>query len=62
MTMQTMPSTKNNFAMNFTQVVYSTLAKAKPPMMAPQEGFSRFTSPLPAENVMTMASTEKFRW
>ncbi len=49
MTMQTTPRTTNSLAPNFSQVVYSTLAKARPPMMAPEVGVNRFTRPLPAE-------------
>ena len=47
--MQTMPRTTNSFAPNLSQVEYSILARAKPPMMAPEVGVNRFTRPLPAE-------------
>ena len=47
--MQTTPKTMNSFAPNFSQVEYSTFARARPPMMAPEVGVNRFTRPLPAE-------------
>lgn len=46
---QTTPRITNSLPPNFNHVVYSTLARAKPPMMAPEVGVKRFTKPLPAE-------------
>ena len=48
---------KTTFPAHFTQVPYSTLAKAKPPMIAPQVGVIKFTSQFAATKVITVAST-----
>lgn len=48
-TAQATPKITNSLPPNFSQVVYSTLASARPPMMAPEVGVNRFTRPLPAE-------------
>ena len=44
---------------NLSQVVHSILARARPPMMAPEVGVKRFTTPMAAEKIMTMTSGEK---
>ena len=44
---------------NLSQVVHSILARARPPMMAPEVGVNRFTTPMAAEKIMTMTSGEK---
>ncbi len=42
---------------HLNQVPYSTFAKAKPPMIAPQVGVIKLTNPLAATRVMIVAST-----
>ena len=44
---------------NLSQVVHSILARARPPMMAPEVGVNRFTTPMAEEKIMTMTSGEK---
>ena len=48
-----------HFHAHLTQVVHSTLANAKPPMIAPDVGVNRLTRPLPAEKIMIITSGEK---
>ena len=56
---QTTPRMMNSLPPNLSQVEYSILANAKPPMMAPLVGVNRFTRPLPALKIMIMTSVEK---
>lgn len=58
MTKHTTPKIKNSFQPNFNQVVYSTFANAKPPIIAPDVGVNRFTKPLPALKIIVMTSGE----
>ena len=44
---------------HLNQVEYSTLARASPPIIAPQVGVIRFTSPLAATNIIIVVSTLK---
>ena len=59
MTMFSIAIIKMHFQAHFTQVVHSTLAKARPPMIAPDVGVNRLTKPLPAEKIITITSGEK---
>ena len=42
---------------HLTHVVYSTLANAKPPIIAPQVGVIKLTKPFADTNVITVTST-----
>ena len=44
------------FFENLIQVEYSTLAIARPPMIAPHVGVKRLTRPLPATKIITITS------
>lgn len=44
------------FNAHLNQVEYSTLARASPPIMAPQVGVIRFTKPLADTNVIIVTS------
>ena len=58
-TAETIESTTMSFIANLSQVVHSIRASARPPMMAPEVGVNRFTTPMALEKIMTMTSGEK---
>ena len=58
-TILTSPKIMISFRTNLSHVEYSTLANAKPPMIAPQVGVNRLTRPLPATIIIIIVSTLK---
>ena len=56
---QATPMITINFQDHLTQVEYWTLARAKPPMIAPQVGVIKFTKPLAATKIMMEVSTDQ---
>ena len=56
MTMFSIAIIKMHFQAHFTQVVHSTLAKAKPPIIAPQVGVIKLTNPFADTKVIIVTS------